>query len=98
MTGVAVEDAIAVYDLFGRYCYYVDHNKGDEWADLYTEDGVADGILPEVVAGREQLSRVAPDSFERFGGKVGHQFTNPMMDYGASKDEMLVKASGLVTY
>ncbi len=60
--------------------------------------GVADGILPEVVAGREQPGRVAPDSFDRFGGKAGHQFTNPMMDYGASKDEIRVKASGLMTY
>jgi hypothetical protein len=95
---VSIEDAFAIYDLFGRYCYYVDHNFGEEWADLYTEDGVADGILPEVVAGREQLSRVAPDSFERFGGKVAHQLTNPMIDYGASTDEALVKASGLVTF
>ena len=94
---VSVADAGAIYDLIGRYCYYVDHNGGDEWAALYTEDGEAVGMLPEPVIGRAQLRRVPIDSYERFGGKCVHQITNPMIDYGATADEALVKATGLVT-
>ena len=81
---VSVADAVAIYDLIGRYCYYVDHNGGDEWAALYTEDGEAVGMLPEPVIGRAQLRRVPIDSYERFGGKCVHQITNPMIDYGAT--------------
>jgi hypothetical protein len=55
---VKAEDYAAISDLIGRYCWHVDHGEEDEWADLWTEDGVFSGPMPDDVAGRDTLKLI----------------------------------------
>ena len=35
-----LEEKDAIRELIGRYCFYIDLGKYDEWADTFTEDAV----------------------------------------------------------
>ena len=37
-----VVDRLDIQDLFGRYCFLIDENRGDEWAALFARDAVFD--------------------------------------------------------
>jgi hypothetical protein len=79
--GVSVEDYVAVSDLLGRYCWHVDNGHCDEWADLWTADGVFSGAKSPVV-GREALKAIPRGSLEEAnGGKMRHLAGNLHCDY-----------------
>jgi hypothetical protein len=79
---IPVEDVLAVQDLLGRYCWYVDENQGEEWAALYTEDGVFEGTRPEPVIGRAALAQVPPGLHKHFEGRMRHQWGNLYLERG----------------
>jgi hypothetical protein len=94
--GVSIEDSVAITDLIARYCYHVDAGHADEWADLWTEDGVMDG-MGRALTGREQLRKLPASASKASGGTIRHQITNLVLDYGDSRDEVRMRASGLMT-
>lgn len=80
--GVSVADYTAVSDLLGRYCWHVDNGHSEEWADLWTEDGVYSGARPVPIVGHEALKAVPRGSFEGSnGGKTRHLIANLHCDY-----------------
>jgi ketosteroid isomerase-like protein len=97
-TRVSDADFNAISDHMGRYCWHVDSGEGDEWAALWTEDGVFTGPHPEPVVGREALKRVPLDAFEQAGGKIRHMVANLHCDYiDGDKDKVRARYYNFVT-
>jgi hypothetical protein len=79
---VPMEDVLAVQDLLGRYCWYLDENRGEDWAALYTDDGVFEGTRPLPVCGRAALLKVPGDGWRYMQGKMRHQYGNLYVEPG----------------
>jgi hypothetical protein len=79
---IPVEDIQAIQDLLGRYCWYVDENRGEEWASLYTEDGVFEGTRPQPVCGHDALTQVPTGIAQQFEGRMRHQWSNLYLERG----------------
>jgi 3-phenylpropionate/cinnamic acid dioxygenase small subunit len=90
---VSVEDRLEVNDILARYCWHVDEGDAEEWADLWTEDGVFAGVTPEPIRGREQLKFVPGTSLS---GGCRHNLINVVIDYGDTEDEITVRCYNLV--
>lgn len=54
-----LEEKDAIRELLARYCFTVDSGNFDEWANLFTEDGVCDLGPMGCFSGRENLRRFA---------------------------------------
>jgi len=88
---VSTEDFLAVQDMLGRYAWYVDGNRGDDWASLYTADGVFEGTRPEPVIGREALALVPGQIWAHGKGKMRHQFGNLYVEPGADENRLVAR-------
>jgi hypothetical protein len=88
---VPVEDVLAVQDLLGRYCWYVDENRGADWAALYTEDGVFEGTRPEPVTGRAALAQVPAGLHAHFEGRMRHQWGNLYLERGDDDNHLIAR-------
>jgi hypothetical protein len=86
---VSIEDNLAIQDLLGRYCWYVDENKADEWAALYTEDGIFEGAGPQAAQGTEALKHIPAGVYAGGQGKMRHQYGNLWMEYGADENTLV---------
>ncbi len=54
-----------VISLLGEYCNRLDHQRWEDWADLFASDGrmeLYDGNVPATIAGRDRLIRFAQRS------------------------------------
>jgi 3-phenylpropionate/cinnamic acid dioxygenase small subunit len=91
---VSLEDRAEVMDVLARYCWHVDEGDADEWADLWTEDGVFAGVTPQPIRGREALKAVPGWSLS---GGCRHKLVNAVLDYGENTDEMIVRCYNFVT-
>jgi hypothetical protein len=85
---VPVQDLLAVQDLLGRYCWYIDEGRGTDWALLFTEDGVFAGTRPEPVVGRAALAEVPQQNYAMLKGKMRHAYGNLYVERG--EDDTLV--------
>jgi len=47
-------DRLEIHDLYAKYNEYIDHDRFEEWLDLFAEDGIAD-FASGYFRGREQL-------------------------------------------
>jgi SnoaL-like domain len=94
---ISLDDRLAIHDLFGWYCFYIDHGEASAWADLFVEDAEFSGLLAEPFRGREQLRGLATHSFERAAGKARHQITNIVLEAGETPQEVTMRAYGLIT-
>jgi hypothetical protein len=88
---VSVEDTLAVQDLLGRYCWYVDENRGEDWAALYTEDGVFEGTRPEPVIGTAALAQVPAGIHKHFEGRMRHQWGNLYLEQGDDGNTLVAR-------
>lgn len=76
---LTTEDRLELQNLMGHYCHLID--DGDPaWADLFTDDGVLDGVLPETVTGKEVLRHVPAGSMEHTGGFFRHHLGSLTID------------------
>ncbi|HEY3695853.1 nuclear transport factor 2 family protein [Phenylobacterium sp.] len=91
---VTLEDRAEVSDVLARYCFFVDEGESDAWTDLWTEDGVFAGVTPEPIRGREALKQVPVWSLS---GGCRHKLVNPILEYGDTDDEMIVRCYNFVT-
>lgn len=82
-----IEDRLAVQDLLARYGWYVDENRGDDWAALYASDGIFEGTRPAPVVGTADLRKVPGELTERFGGRLRHQISNLYVEAGEDSDD-----------
>jgi hypothetical protein len=59
----AVEDRLGILELEGAYAELFDGRRGEEWANLFTEDGSYQSRTPHAdVHGREALARMCTDT------------------------------------
>jgi ketosteroid isomerase-like protein len=92
---LTAEDTLELQNILGRYCVLID--KGDAaWADLFTEDGVLAGIMPEPIVGREALRHVPGGAFEQTGGFFRH-LVGSISIAPAGEGRATVSAYNLVT-
>lgn len=94
---VPVEDQLEVQDILGRYCWYMDENRGPEWAALFTEDGVFEGTRPEPVVGREALTAAPDQTWSRFQGGLRHLYSNLYLERGTNENELIARYYNQVT-
>jgi hypothetical protein len=90
-TPVPITDVLAVQDLLARYCWYIDENRGEDWANLYTEDGIFEGTRPEPVCGRAALTQVAPTLWAHSQGKLRHQYGNLYLERGDDENQLVAR-------
>src|SRR6516165_1480051 len=88
---IAIDDVLAVQDLLGRYCWYLDEGRGEQWAGLYTDDGIFEGTRPTPVVGRAALSKVPPELKERGQGRMRHQYGNLYLERGANESTLVAR-------
>lgn len=89
---VSTDDYVAIADHFGRYCFLIDTGQAEEWAALYTEDGVFEGsATPAPLAGRAALTAFAQATYANAKGRMRHTAGNLNCVYGASRDEVKAK-------
>lgn len=69
----SVEDRLDLYDLFARYCRYIDSGRAAEWVALFTDDGCFDIVGQMTLRGAEQLAGMPAMLAENSGGKWRHQ-------------------------
>jgi hypothetical protein len=88
---VSVEDTLAVQDLLARYCWYVDEGMSEEWAALYTADGIFEGTRPEPVIGTAALKKVPAEIQARAKGGIRHQYGNLYLEYGDAANTLTAR-------
>ncbi|WP_436790841.1 nuclear transport factor 2 family protein [Yinghuangia sp. YIM S10712] len=88
---VPTADILAVHDLVARYCWYVDENRGEDWAALYTEDGIFEGSRPEPVCGRAALAEVPGGIHALYNGKMRHHYGNLYVDSGTDANSLTAR-------
>ena len=90
---VSVEDRLDAYDLLARYCLLIDEGDSEGWLALWEEDGVFVGTRNEAVCGHEGL-RSAPAM--NLAAGIRHYMTNLACEYGATRDDMIVRGYNLI--
>lgn len=94
---VDLQTRLDICELLNRYCHFLDHNRGECWAELFTCDGVfeIDGIGRLV--GRERLKTMPATVYQKGGGLWRHQITNIMIDHNGNLKEKTVSAYAAVS-
>ena len=92
-----VVDRLDIQDLFGRYCFLIDENRGDEWAALFARDAVFDVPGLARLEGREQIRSMVDMVSAQSRGNWRHQLTNIVAEPGRDAGTAAVRMSGLVT-
>lgn len=93
---ISTEDYVSISDHLGRYCWAVDEGEADEWASLWTEDGVFAGVMPEPVEGREGLRQIPLNAGGR-DGPMRHMICNLTCEYQGGKDTVFARYYNLVS-
>jgi len=88
---VTIEDVLAVQDLLGRYCWYLDEGCGPEWAALFTADGIFEGTRPQPVCGTAALAQVPVQLKAHGQGKMRHQVSNLHIVEGEHEDILIAR-------
>lgn len=94
---VDVQTRLDINELLNRYCHYLDHGQGDEWAGLFTRDALFEIKGHHQLEGQEELRTLPPLISSRANGMWRSQITNILIDHGPGRKELLVRAYGLVT-
>jgi hypothetical protein len=94
---VAVADVLAVQDLLARYCWLIDEGRGEDWADLFTEDGVFEGTRPDPVIGRAALREVPEQNYGMFQGRMRHWYGNLSVEPGAEAGTLVARFYNQIT-
>ncbi|MGQ7932491.1 nuclear transport factor 2 family protein [Paraburkholderia sediminicola] len=92
---LSIEDKFELQDIMGRYCHLMD--DGDAaWADLFTEDGILAGALPDPVIGRDALRKLPGQVMGRSDGFYRHLLGSVVID-DAGENAAMVRVYNLVT-
>lgn len=80
---LAVEDRLAIADLRGRYCQLLDNREWDAFADLFTSEGVFDGL--HRVVGRGAIHRFFSEDVPRIAEQFWHFCSNGTLDLAGDR-------------
>jgi len=78
MAMLAVEDQLAIQQLYARYNHAIDSGNGSGWADCFTPDGTFNSGASGVFTGTEALTAFAKGFAERL--KARHWTNNLVLD------------------
>jgi ketosteroid isomerase-like protein len=93
---IDVQERHRIEDLLARWCWLMDGGNGDDWAALWTDDGVFTGI-PEAARGPEQLAKLPVEFHKMGGGKFRHTMSNVALEQGDSPDEVVASVYSTLT-
>jgi 3-phenylpropionate/cinnamic acid dioxygenase small subunit len=90
-------DRLDIQDLFARYCFLIDENRGDEWAALFARDAVFDVPGLARLEGRAEIRKMVEMVSAQSQGRWRHQLTNIVAEPAGDTESASVRMSGLVT-
>lgn len=85
-----------VQELLSRYCHYLDQNRGDCWAQLFTHDGIYENSDGIVLRGRAELQSFPSIAGRDGDGMLRHIVSSIIVDRMDTSRDLLVTAYGLV--
>jgi 3-phenylpropionate/cinnamic acid dioxygenase small subunit len=88
---LTTEDQLAIQQLGAAYCHLIDSGRGEEWADLFTPDGVFEIVDLMTTEGREALVGNANVFPEMMPG-VRHIVHNMWVNEGDTADTATMHA------
>jgi hypothetical protein len=94
---VTTQDYVAVQDHMGRYCHAVDEGRADDWAQMFTHDGIFAGFSPEPLIGHEALKAIPTNAHRDSQGTMCHIVANLYCDYGDTADTILASLYNYVS-
>ncbi|MFV8817963.1 nuclear transport factor 2 family protein [Haliea sp. E17] len=94
MSGISLENRIAIYELIARYSFCVDNYRGEDWADLFLPDGRLVGADIELngkagLVGQSDMLKAGPTEYR-------HVITNVFVEEGATDESAVANAYGTV--
>jgi 3-phenylpropionate/cinnamic acid dioxygenase small subunit len=91
---ISVENRLAIHEFIAAYSHTVDNYRGQEWSEMFTEDGRLVGMEPPLV-GREAF--IAQSDKLRAGPtEYRHLITNVCVLPGATDEQASAIAYGTV--
>ena len=87
--GLSADDRLAIVDLFARYAWAYDCGDAEEYAAVFTADGVMAGDVGETAVGRDAIRREIRKFFEMRGEAIWQHFNDHLRLVG-SADECMV--------
>lgn len=94
MTTISVENRLAIHELIAEYSHCVDNYRGEDWADLFLEDGKLVGT-DNPFFGRQALIDQA-DTLKNGPTEYRHLITNVFIEPGATDQHAVAQAYGTV--
>ncbi|MBX3528988.1 MAG: nuclear transport factor 2 family protein [Rhizobiaceae bacterium] len=77
---LTAEDRVEIGELLARYNQAIDHFEAEEWASLFTQDGVLSANGTVRASGRERLAAYVASRREAGGPHIRHVLTNIVID------------------
>ncbi len=94
MSKISIENRLAIHELIAEYSHRVDNYRGEDWAELFVEDGRLTGVDPPM-EGRQAF---IDQSARLLGGptEYRHLITNVYVLPGATDERAGAMAYGTV--
>jgi hypothetical protein len=85
-----------VHELLARYCQFMDHDRGECWASLFTADGVFEKASGFRLEGTQELATFPAKIHAVGGGCWRHVVTNVTIDRCPNHKDVIVNAYVMV--
>jgi SnoaL-like protein len=94
MTTISLANRMAIHELIASYSHCVDNYRGEEWSELFVEDGRLVGVETPLV-GRQAFVDQS-DNLKAGPTEYRHIITNIVLPPGASDEQAVALAYGTV--
>ena len=96
MSGISLENRLAIYELLAEYSHHVDNYRGEEWAALFVEGARLECAPLEDVVAPEGIIKQAR-FLKKSRWEYRHSMTNVYLEPDSDDERATVNAYGLVT-
>lgn len=94
---VDLQTKMDVHELLSRFCHFLDHNGGPEWARLFTPSAVIEKGPLGCFTGHSEICQIPAYVAEKGNGLLRHHLTNVMFERTGNPKELIVEAYFLGT-
>lgn len=94
---VDLQTKMDVHELLSRFCHFLDHNSGSEWARLFTPTAVIEKGPLGSFSGHSEISQIPAMVAEKGDGLLRHHLTNVMFERTGNPRELVIDAYFLGT-
>lgn len=91
-SSISLETRLELRDLLSRFCHALDHNKTNEWIDLFSLDAIVDAPRLGMFKGREEIARIPVLVHEIGGGGWRHFLHNVYFERAGGDRDFLAQA------